>query len=355
MWNKIDTSGINGECWEWQGRRWFDGDKYGRIEIRTKDGCLIRTSPHRVVYLLTHGGKIPPRMCICHTCDNPPCCRPDHLWLGTYAENNQDARDKGRLIAARGEEHGLAKLTWKEVQAIRQQYAEGAKHYELAQEFGVNEANVGRIIRNEQWVVENPTWQRREPHWWGGRRGEDNNFSKLTQKDVDEIRERYSQGETQKALASAFNVTHGNISAIILNQTWTLEQPTVTSRGVEPRPGEDNPNAKLTWNAAWEIRRLAREGWTRSELAKVFQIGKTTANRIVRNESWVDASYIPPALVPRQERKAKLSQPQAAEIRRRYQAGEPPRKLAAAYSVGKSCIWAILLNKSWRTDERVQR
>jgi hypothetical protein len=76
------------DCWVWQGGKNNIG--YGMM----RDGNKMRTT-HRVSYE-EHVGKIPPRMCVCHSCDNTLCCAPHHLWLGTLKQNSQDMLRKGR-------------------------------------------------------------------------------------------------------------------------------------------------------------------------------------------------------------------------------------------------------------------
>jgi hypothetical protein len=76
------------DCWIFQGGKNNIG--YGMI----RDGKKMRTA-HRVSYE-EHFGKIPPRMCVCHSCDNTLCCAPHHLWLGTLKDNTQDMMTKGR-------------------------------------------------------------------------------------------------------------------------------------------------------------------------------------------------------------------------------------------------------------------
>lgn len=80
-------------CWEYVG--YHDGHGYGRVTIGQKV-----YSAHRLAYTLTHG-EIPKREApnfleVCHRCDNPPCCNPDHLFLGTHRENILDMHRKGR-------------------------------------------------------------------------------------------------------------------------------------------------------------------------------------------------------------------------------------------------------------------
>lgn len=78
-------------CWEWQRYRLWTG--YGRMTV---DGRM--TNAHRVAYEL-YVGPIPAGLLLCHKCDNPPCCNPEHLFPGTHQDNMDDARSKGRLGA----------------------------------------------------------------------------------------------------------------------------------------------------------------------------------------------------------------------------------------------------------------
>jgi len=76
-------------CWNWtKGKMPFG---YGVVTFQQKQ---IRT--HRLSWMI-HRGKIPAGMCVCHRCDNPSCINPDHLFLGTFGDNNRDMKAKGRM------------------------------------------------------------------------------------------------------------------------------------------------------------------------------------------------------------------------------------------------------------------
>ena len=79
-----------GACWEYQGSR---HTKTGHGRIARDDGVI--RGAHRLAYE-TAVGEVPDGMCVLHSCDNPPCVNPAHLWLGTYADNNHDRDAKGR-------------------------------------------------------------------------------------------------------------------------------------------------------------------------------------------------------------------------------------------------------------------
>lgn len=101
---------------------------------------------HRLAYLVTKGA-IPQGMCVCHSCDNPNCINPDHLWLGTNKENHDDKVKKGR--GARGETHFNSKLTEEAVKLIRANPQLPAK--DLAKVFGVTKDAINRIRRGVLW------------------------------------------------------------------------------------------------------------------------------------------------------------------------------------------------------------
>jgi hypothetical protein len=79
-------------CWEWTGLR--DKNGYGKLTIKSRRPAPFMA--HRLAYEHVHGA-IPAGMFVCHTCDNPPCCNPDHLWIGSNRDNQLDASAKGRL------------------------------------------------------------------------------------------------------------------------------------------------------------------------------------------------------------------------------------------------------------------
>lgn len=134
---KVDGAG----CWEWQGSKFWTG--YGQVTHRGKN-----QSTHRVAWKLSNG-PIPDGAEVCHRCDNPPCVRPDHLFLGSRSENAADMSAKGR--AARNHHNG--KLTEDQVRAMRSRYAAGGIAYAaLAAEFGVTAMTAHRIVNRQAYA-----------------------------------------------------------------------------------------------------------------------------------------------------------------------------------------------------------
>lgn len=141
----------NGEaCVIWTGAKNEDG--YG---IAGQRPLLLA---HRLAYRRAFG-PIPEGMLVCHSCDNPPCVNPAHLFLGTVADNNRDRHRKGRsknLFPAgdahparqrSGERHWCARLSDVDVADIRRRRAAGETCRSLGVVFGVHEATISRISR----------------------------------------------------------------------------------------------------------------------------------------------------------------------------------------------------------------
>lgn len=145
-------------------------------------GCLLWTRPaarkgygqlnwrgrickaHRLAYELANG-SIPSGMCVLHACDTPACVNPEHLFLGTVADNNADMFAKGRH--ARGERHGArikpqsvprgehrsnAKLTAEKVREVREMHSRGSRPSAIARAFGVSPSIISEVLSGKRWV-----------------------------------------------------------------------------------------------------------------------------------------------------------------------------------------------------------
>lgn len=155
-------------CWEWPMSR----TKAGYGQLMASDGPQAGRRlhyAHRVSYAVNNG-PIPQGFQVCHTCDNPGCFRPDHLFLGTPKDNAADCKEKGRNSAGKtrpignkhwtrtsphkkasvmvGENHFRAKLNWQKVDYIRTSPKSGA---ELSRELGVSQSTICSVRKNHIW------------------------------------------------------------------------------------------------------------------------------------------------------------------------------------------------------------
>jgi hypothetical protein len=90
-------------------------------------------------------------MWVLHHCDNPPCCNPDHLFLGTQLDNLKDMINKGRDTKARGSKIGLSKLKEMDVVEIKTLIKSGVKCREIAIKFGVSKRTINYISQGKSW------------------------------------------------------------------------------------------------------------------------------------------------------------------------------------------------------------
>jgi len=129
------------DCWQWTGNHHQYG--YGLLKI---DGKQIRA--HRISWELKNGA-IPAGLHILHRCDTPSCVNPDHLFLGTQADNIADKLAKGRQ--ARGERLHSSKLKVVQVIEIKRLLAAGAKNRTLARQFDVTPTAIRAIAAGRAW------------------------------------------------------------------------------------------------------------------------------------------------------------------------------------------------------------
>jgi hypothetical protein len=148
FWSKVDIHNTHKECWEWKGAKKPSG--YGNVRIN-KSYLLA----HRVAFELANG-VIPEGFIVCHICDNPSCCNPNHLMLGTTKSNAADMliknRQKKAVSAARGSQNGISKLNEEVVREIRELYeSKEMNQYELADKYGVSQVAIGCVVRRDTW------------------------------------------------------------------------------------------------------------------------------------------------------------------------------------------------------------
>jgi predicted DNA-binding protein YlxM (UPF0122 family) len=141
FWSKVNKKGPD-DCWEWMASKNASG--YGYFWQKTKN-----FGAHRVAFMLENEA-IPLGMVVCHSCDNPGCCNPLHLFPGTHQDNANDMVNKGRSL--RGERNVLSKLKESDVIAIKELYSCGDISFgSLARKFSVTRWAIKSVIKGLSW------------------------------------------------------------------------------------------------------------------------------------------------------------------------------------------------------------
>ncbi len=195
FWEHVDIGTID-DCWDFRSHK----HKYGSFQH------LVAS---RVAYFL-HYGIDPGEQLVCHSCDNPPCCNPSHLFLGDYKANKQDCMDKGRHYH---------KLNSQQVIEIRQLLADGFTHRAIAKRFDVRYQTIEAIKYARTYQTNQP--MPAPARLWGhDKAGEHNGNAKLNTGQVEEIRKQLALGVSGLKLAQEYGVKHPAIYAIKNGKRW---------------------------------------------------------------------------------------------------------------------------------------
>lgn len=145
FWNRVFRK-IETECWDYIGR--YTNDGYGCFDI--VDGSRILA--HRLAYYLYY--RIDPRnKLVCHTCDNPKCCNPNHLFLGDSQDNVKDSVKKKRhsSVILKGENRPGSKLKEEQIKEIRFKRSLGFTLEMLAEEYNIDFTTIGQVVNYKTW------------------------------------------------------------------------------------------------------------------------------------------------------------------------------------------------------------
>lgn len=175
FWGKVNVTADHSECWEWKAGKFRSG--YGAFGVRGKN-CKAS----RIAYYLTYRFNPEDKPFVCHKCDNPACCNPSHLFLGTPKDNTQDMTEKGRRNLPSGAYH------WSNTKP--EKLPRGDKHYTHLDPLKI-------------------------------KRGSNASQAKLDEEQVKEMRAIHARGGvTQRALAIHYGLHFGTVSDILKRRIW---------------------------------------------------------------------------------------------------------------------------------------
>jgi len=205
-------------CWNWRG--YIGSDGYGKVGKRGRPA-------HREVYQRFHGTCVPKDKQVCHHCDNRKCVRPDHLFVGTPADNSADMARKGR--STYGYRSGNAKFGVAEAKEIVRRYRAGElTQMELAKEYGVRQTTISFVVTGRTWskvtgiVYKKKRAGRAHVHrvLRHTKRGAAHHSTPLVARDVHRLRELRTRGWTYDQLGERFGISSVAARNIAMRKTW---------------------------------------------------------------------------------------------------------------------------------------
>lgn len=231
----------SGDCWPYQGAKFFRG--YGAFKVK---GRMLKA--HRVAYFL-HYGVDPSNLLTLHTCDNPPCCNPAHLYLGTTQDNSRDAVLRNRMpkgdnnfarkypervprgdnhpsrlhpeLRPRGEQHARAKLTDDLVREIWRLTSIGIGPAEISRRLCINKSTVENVKSGRGWGhIDSEHRSLPRPASTTRPRGENMRNAKLNDEKVREIRLLAKSGKSLNSIAKLFGVSFPVIRGVVDRKLW---------------------------------------------------------------------------------------------------------------------------------------
>lgn len=204
FWSNIDKKDGQ-ECWLWTSTK--DKDGYGKFKIRVKDKRFSYMA-HRICYYLTNN-FIVHNLIVRHTCDNPSCCNPSHLILGTYKDNSDDRRKRNRTFKKHSDEIVIK---------IHQLRSQGLTHQEIANKLNLQKDYVSTVVRKKirKDLASFTKYDDKEiSRFTHGKR-------KLNNYDVIQICNLLNEKKLQyKEIAALFQISVGTVNNIKRGKSWT--------------------------------------------------------------------------------------------------------------------------------------
>lgn len=209
--DRIDRAGDN-DCWVWTGARASQG--YGHTHLNNE-----HVYAHRAAYEWAHGVGSAAGLVVRHQCDNPPCCNPAHLLIGTHADNYRDCAERGRRNNVCGVHVNTAKLSEANVLEARRLAADGWPIARIREIFPIKHGALTFAVTGRTWKhLPGAVTDLVKAVPPGGEKGRGR---ALDEAKVREIKARIAAGERGRVIANDYGVNRSTISAINTGRLWS--------------------------------------------------------------------------------------------------------------------------------------
>lgn len=143
FWSKVGITAQSDLCWDWMAAN--KGKGYGGFYLNKK-----HMAASRAAYILYYK-EDPKDKFVCHKCDNPSCCNPSHLFIGTAKENQEDMIKKGRKHSAFGERNANSILTTNDILDILELRNKKVRTRDIKKKYNISNTHVHRIFTGKRW------------------------------------------------------------------------------------------------------------------------------------------------------------------------------------------------------------
>ena len=232
FWDKVNQSTPH-DCWLWKGGQFGSGYGCFHYGYDPKSQTTISITAHRMSWALHHNNLPPSNKQVCHSCDNPICVNPKHLWLGTAADNALDKMCKGRHKAFKGILNGSAKLNESEVLSIKNRYSQFGEisKSSISRKLNLDRTSVTETA-NRKINYDSITYIRDQIRLGKSIRAIAKKLSirgetvsavargSINNKTMKLIQDEWDQRVTIKLLASEYNVSQSLIRQIVSGTAW---------------------------------------------------------------------------------------------------------------------------------------
>jgi hypothetical protein len=233
-----------------------------------------------------YNGPIPKGLLVCHSCDNPSCVNPKHLWIGTSQDNHNDRNNKNRQ--AKGSLNGAAKLNETDIITILTKIynSKYTTTSEIRKDYNITYTTVYRILDGKNWKYTSDQFCKKfncklidlKKKVWRIK-------TNLSNTDVIDIVNLIRSGKSYEKVSNLYNLHVTTINNIITGHSWS-NVTGIKYNKIENRIGSNNGNVKLTTGLVKEIKRKLLLGKTCLSLAIEYSVCEGTISDIKLNKTW---------------------------------------------------------------------